>query len=477
MPLSRQTVILLDDALSVAQSANETRVDTDHALQVLAESSMSTSGILRQYGVTPKAIQDARASGKIVRKDSTARDVVAVTKAGDARPVYFREALLRDMMNILSQSVNRHVILVGPDGVGKRTLVYSLGVLMGEGKGPTRLKSLVTLDETALLDNDLNAVRAGLAKAGDGILFVPHLHRFFGGPAKAEFNKATATLQKAFLSDNPVIIGTTTEQEYNGRLLTVSSIAENSQMLRVPEPSLDEAIAMLTVSKATFESDYGLEIDDEAIRLAVTLAKRYMSALPLPRSAEHLMHRTAAMVNMSKQSHLAFRPEPGRYAPRRRGRDAGGQSGDGCAGQQAGRGRAQPLRQHGRAHQGAHRRAGSSRNRRQPRDQGGARRPQRSQASDRVILVPRPHRCWQNRAWQRHWPSSCSAASRPCCRWICPSSRTRAASTVCSGRHPATSTAKPAASSPSASRNSRTCWCCSTRSRKRTCRSWTSCCK
>ncbi|KXK51662.1 MAG: ATP-dependent Clp protease ATP-binding subunit [Anaerolineae bacterium] len=309
VPLSRQTVILLDDALSVAQSANETRVDTDHALQVLAESSMSTSGILRQYGVTPKAIQDARASGKIVRKDSTARDVVAVTKAGDARPVYFREALLRDMMNILSQSVNRHVILVGPDGVGKRTLVYSLGVLMGEGKGPTRLKSLVTLDETALLDNDLNAVRAGLAKAGDGILFVPHLHRFFGGPAKAEFNKATATLQKAFLSDNPVIIGTTTEQEYNGRLLTVSSIAENSQMLRVPEPSLDEAIAMLTVSKATFEADYGLEIDDEAIRLAVTLAKRYMSALPLPRSAEHLMHRTAAMVNMSKQSHLAFRPE------------------------------------------------------------------------------------------------------------------------------------------------------------------------
>lgn len=309
VPLSRQTVIMLDDALSVARAVNETRVDTDHALQVLAESSMSTSGILRQYGVTPKAIQEARASGKIVRKDTTARDVVAEARSGDARAVYFRETLLRDIMNVLSQSINRHLILVGPDGVGKRTLGYSLGLLMGEGKGPSNLKTLVTLDETALLDNDLNAVRAGLAKAADGILFVPHLHRFFGGPAKAEFNKSTAVLQKAFLSDNPVIIGTTTELEYNGRLLAVSSIAENSQMIRVPEPSIDEAVAMLMTSKARYESDYGLEIKDDAVRLAVTLAKRYMSALPLPRSAEHLLHRTAAMVNMSTQAHLAFKPE------------------------------------------------------------------------------------------------------------------------------------------------------------------------
>jgi ATP-dependent Clp protease ATP-binding subunit ClpC len=309
VPLSRQTVIMLDDALAVARAVNEGRVDTDHALQVLAESSMSTSGILRQYGVTPKSIQDARDSGKIVSNNNTARDIVAEAKSGDAHPVYFREALLRDILNILSQSVNRHLILVGPDGVGKRTLGYSLGLLMGEGKGPSNLKNLVTLDETALLDNDLQAVRAGLAKAADGILFVPHIHRFFGGPAKAEFGKSTAVLQKAFLSDNPVIIGTTTEQEYNGRLMPVSAIAEHSQMLRVPEPSIDEATAILMTAKPRFEADYGLEIKDDAIKLAVTLAKRYMSALPLPRSAEHLLHRTAAMINMSTQSHMAFRQE------------------------------------------------------------------------------------------------------------------------------------------------------------------------
>jgi len=309
VPMSRQTIILLDDALSVARSANEVRVDTDHALQVLAEGSMSTSGILRQLGVTPKAIQDARATGLVIRKDSAARDVVAEAKQGTVRPVYFREGLLREITNVLSQRVSRHVILVGPDGVGKRTLGYSLGLLMGEGKGPAGLISLVALDETALLDNDLQAVRAGLAKAAGGILFVPHLHRFFGGPVKAEFTKATPILQKAFLASDPVIIGTTTEVEYQTRLLGVSALSENSQVVRVPEPSNEEALAMLMTSKPKFESDYGLEIKDEAVKIAVTLAKRYMTNNPLPRSAEYLLHRTAAMVNMSKQSNVAMKPE------------------------------------------------------------------------------------------------------------------------------------------------------------------------
>src|SRR4029079_7522044 len=167
----------------------------------------------RAQGITPKAIADIRMDNSQVRlkPDGTTQDVVAEAKAGKLRAVYFREGLLRDMINILSQSVKRHIILIGPDGVGKRTLAYSLGLLMSEGKGPAGLKNFVQIDETALLDNDQKTVRAGLSQAADGILFIPHLHRFFGGPIKAEFSKATPLIQKAFLGDNPVIIGTSTE--------------------------------------------------------------------------------------------------------------------------------------------------------------------------------------------------------------------------------------------------------------------------
>ncbi len=309
VPLSRQAIILIDDALSLANSQDEVRVDSDHALAVMAESSISTSGLLRQHGITPKAISDVLADNtQIIRRSGTTRDYVAGAKGGKLRAVYFRESLLRDLINILSQSINRHVILIGPDGVGKRTLAYSLALLMSEGKGPKNLKSLVQVDETALLDSDQKAIRAGLSQAQGGILFIPHLHRFFGGPIKAEFSKATPMLQKAFLSEDPVIIGTTTEIEYNQRLATVSAVAEHTQILRVPEPTIDETIEILKVMKPHLEADYSLQVNEDALTLAARLSKRYMTTTPQPRSAEQLLHRAAALVTMSS-GQVAFKPE------------------------------------------------------------------------------------------------------------------------------------------------------------------------
>jgi ATP-dependent Clp protease ATP-binding subunit ClpC len=300
VPLSRQTIILIDDALSMANSQNEVRVDSDHMLAVMAESSVSTSGLLRQHGITPKAIVDILADNKnVVRTNGTTKDYVAGAKTGKLRAVYFREDLLNNMTNILSQAVNRHIILIGPDGIGKRTLAYSLALLMSEGKGPRGLSKLVQVDEAALLDSDQKAVRAGLNEARGGIFFVPHIHRFFGGPIKAEFSKATPMIQKAFLDQDPVIIGTTTETEYQQRLAPVSAIAEHCQLLRVPEPSMDETIEILKVMRPHLESDYNMSISEDVLPLAARLAKRYLTISPLPRSAEQLLHRAAAMVNSS----------------------------------------------------------------------------------------------------------------------------------------------------------------------------------
>ena len=113
------------------------------------------------------------------------------------------------------------MILIGPDGVGKRTLAYSLALLIAEDKGPVGIRNLVQVDERALLDDAVSALQSGLNRARGGILFIPHIHRFFGGQLKAEFPKATPMLQKAFLGGDPVIIGSTTQALWDDRLRTI----------------------------------------------------------------------------------------------------------------------------------------------------------------------------------------------------------------------------------------------------------------
>ncbi len=315
LELSRGMVIALDEALSVAQALNQTAIDTDHLLGVMTEREVGTAGILTQFGITKAAIRDLLTSSAttatVISRTTTevSADMVAAAQSGSLQAVYFREDLLRELMQMLSQTVHRHVILVGPDGVGKRTLAYSLALLIAEGKGPIGLANLVQIDERALLDQQQKAVDSGLNRARGGIIFVPHVHRFFGGQLRAEFPKAAPSLQKAFLGADPVIIGSTTQALWDERLRGINAIAENAQLLHVPAASIAETIEILKVHAPHLAADYEIEIADDALKVAANLARRYMSGTPLPLSAAHLLHRAASLVSLNDQTHLAFRQE------------------------------------------------------------------------------------------------------------------------------------------------------------------------
>ncbi len=312
-PLSKQMLVALDEALSIAQSIGEVYIDSDHLLASLTDRRLGTGALLQQNGITEGPVLDLLggqpASKRRREASGTSIDVVAEARVGNLRAVHFREDLLRDMLNILSQAVHKHIVLVGPDGVGKRTLAYSLALLITEGKGPVGLEKFVQIDEKAYLDNSVEAMQSGIMRAQGGILFVPHIHRFFGGPAKAEFPKAGQNLQKAFLGYDPIIICTTTQAEWEGRVNKVSAIGEHAQVLRVPEPTREETLEILEVMRPHLAGDYAIDVDESALNTAVDLAKRYIGNMPLPRSAEHLLHRAAALVSMNSQQHLAFRPQ------------------------------------------------------------------------------------------------------------------------------------------------------------------------
>jgi ATP-dependent Clp protease ATP-binding subunit ClpC len=307
VPLSDEMLTVLDEGRAIARARDEIWVGTSDALAAMSQSGVSTAGLLQQRGITPRALS-ALLSDEALARQTTTRDLVALARDGELQPVHYRQELLRDLMSLLSLARDRHVILVGPAGVGRRSLVYSLALLLAEGQGPSGLEAVIEIAEPALLADPSRALRAARRKASRGILFLPNIHRFFGGVLHAEFPKSQPDVQRVLLGDGAVVVGTTTDADYQSRLASNSAIAEHSHVLKVPEPDHEETVEILRVHKAHVEADYELSIDDGALEAATMLSKRYLADAVLPASSLQLLHRACALLRMGTQQPLAWHP-------------------------------------------------------------------------------------------------------------------------------------------------------------------------
>ena len=305
--LADEMLVVLDEGLSIAQARNELKVTSGHALAAMADVKITTYGALQKMGVTQAAVV---ALLDEVAQDGTPliHDFIQEAQEGEARPVYQREELLRELLSLLSLAEGRNIILVGPEGAGKRTLGYSLALLLAEDKGLSgerALRSVVVMNEAALLENPLATMRAALRRASGGILLVPGIERFFADRLRAKFpEQVNRELQKAILGNEQVIAGTTTPAGYD-RLAQEPLIRQHTHRLDVPPATRDETVAMLSFHKQRLEQEYGIEVAREALEAAATLADQYVKSVALPAAAVQLADRAAAMVRMATEEHAA----------------------------------------------------------------------------------------------------------------------------------------------------------------------------
>ncbi|MCI0394519.1 MAG: AAA family ATPase [Chloroflexi bacterium] len=304
--LAEEMLVVLDEGLTIAQAREEMKVHSGHALAAMAQPNVTTYGLLQRLGVTAAAVT-ALLSDVAESSQLLIHDVIQEAKDGQAQPVYQREELLRELLQLLALAQRRHVIFVGPEGAGKRTLGYSLAQLLAEGKGPA-LRSFVVLNETALLENALVAMRAGLRRANSGILFVPSIERFFGDRLRAQFpEQVNRELHKALLGEEQVIIGTATPAAYE-LLSKERLIRQQTHRLDVPPATKEETVAILGFHKQRLEREYEINVAAEALQTAATLAGQYIKTIALPAAAVQLVDRACAMVRVADQGHVTDLP-------------------------------------------------------------------------------------------------------------------------------------------------------------------------
>lgn len=295
IPLSNEMLVVLDEAVTLARSRDEMKASSGHTLAIMSQNpQITTYGVMQKVGINGQAIIDHL--DEVGQENAPIlRDFVEEAKQANLRTYFERTELLHSLAGLLMLANNPHVILVGAEGVGRRTLVYSLAQQLAEGTMLPERRSVVQIQDAALLEDPLAAIRAGMRRASGGILLVPNIEQFFVREKAKYPEGANREIHKALLSNEIIIIGTTTPGMYDA-LRQNDLIRQHTNRLDVPAPSTKEAIGMMKTHQQRFEQEYDVQIRLEALETAVTLANQYIKTISLPASAIQVLNRAAALV-------------------------------------------------------------------------------------------------------------------------------------------------------------------------------------
>ncbi|MBH0065071.1 type VI secretion system ATPase TssH [Psychrobacter sp. SZ93C1] len=244
--------------------------------------------------------------------DKYTYDLTAKASAEQIDPVIGREFEIHQLIDILIRRRQNNPILTGEAGVGKTAVVEGLAQKIVAGQVPDQLK------DVTIRSLDMGLLQAGASVKGEFenrlkqvieevqasvqpiILFIDEAHTLIGAGGQAGQNDAANLLKPALARGELRTIAATTWSEYKKYFEKDAALSRRFQVVKVDEPDIDTAVAMIRGLSAKMQSHFGILIDDDALQAAVELSARYISDRQLPDKAVSVLDTAAARVSLSK---------------------------------------------------------------------------------------------------------------------------------------------------------------------------------
>ncbi|MGB2064026.1 MAG: type VI secretion system ATPase TssH [Marinomonas gallaica] len=237
-------------------------------------------------------------------------DLTGRARSGELDPVVGREAEIRQVIDILCRRRQNNPILTGEAGVGKTAIVEGLAQRIVDGDVPDSLQDvdIRILDLTLLqagagvrgeFENRLKGVVEEVKQSPKPIiLFIDEAHTLIGAGNSGGQGDAANILKPALARGELRTIAATTWAEYKKYFEKDAALTRRFQVVKVDEPSPENAMRMLRTLAPHFEAHHQVMILDEAIRDSVLLSKRYISGRQMPDVCVSVLDTACSRVNL-----------------------------------------------------------------------------------------------------------------------------------------------------------------------------------
>ncbi|MDE5907632.1 MAG: ATP-dependent Clp protease ATP-binding subunit [Lachnospiraceae bacterium] len=237
------------------------------------------------------------------------RDLTALAASGRLDPVVGRENEIKRVIEILSRRTKNNPCLIGEPGVGKTAVVEGLALRIVSGEVPFTVqnKRLLTLDLSGMVagskyrgefEERIKRVIREVQEDGNVILFLDEMHTIIGAGGAEGAIDASNILKPSLARGELQLIGATTVAEYHKYVEKDAALERRFQSVYVEEPTIEEAVEILTGIAPKYEEHHKVTITKEAILAAVQLSERYINDRNLPDKAIDLIDEAAAAVRL-----------------------------------------------------------------------------------------------------------------------------------------------------------------------------------
>ena len=320
---------VIELAVDEARRLNHTYIGTEHLLiGLMREGEGVPAGVLESLGLTLDKIRaeinsqlnqggqqserGGRKRSKTPTLDNFGIDLTKLARDGELDPTVGRDKEIQRVTQILSRRRKNNPVLVGEPGVGKTAIVEGLAQRIVRNEVPTTLtdKRLLTLDMGALIagtkyrgefEERLKRVVAEI-KDSNCVLFIDEVHTMIGAGSAEGAVDAANILKPSLARGELQTIGATTLDDYRKYVERDPALERRFQPVRVDEPSAEETVDILRGVKDQYEQHHDLDITDEAIQQAATLASRYIADRFLPDKAIDLIDEAASRVRINSSA-------------------------------------------------------------------------------------------------------------------------------------------------------------------------------